>query len=44
MCHDARSLPVCARLSEFERVVVCLRLNYILSKNHDSYFRFISWR
>ena len=41
MCHDARSLPVCARLSECERVVVCLRWSYILSKNHDSYFRFI---
>lgn len=43
ICHDVRNLPVCARLSECE-TVVCLRLNYILSKNHDSYFRFISWR
>ena len=44
ICHDTRNVPVCARLSECKRVVVCLRLSYILSKNHDSYFRFISWR
>ena len=29
LCHDARNLPVCVRLSECEIVVVCLRLNYI---------------
>ena len=44
ICHDARNLPVCGRLLECETVVVCLRLNYFLSKNHDSYFWFISLR
>lgn len=36
-------MPVCARLSECE-TVVCLRLNYILSKNHDSYLYFLEMK
>lgn len=43
ICHDVTKLPVCARLSECE-TVVCLRLNYILSKNHDSYLYFLEMK